>query len=301
MTVLIQGRPPAVFDPPAQAVQTSPLIPGSLALEDVEPGTADGLMMLASPGVLERRYDLALAMRAVRPGGWLDVMAPKTRGGSRLKAELEAIGLTVAESAKAHHRRCQATRPDNVNDAALEAAIVTGGPRRDAASGLQTQPGIFAWDRVDPGTALLLQTLSDLSGAGADLGCGLGLLSLKVLQGPAVTHLQLIDRDRRAVAAARANVGDDRARFDWADVLTLKTSGDLDFVVSNPPFHDGGSEDRQVGQGFVRQAAAMLKRGGVLWLVANRHLPYEAVLDEAFKRVDRVAEDGGYKVFRAVK
>jgi 16S rRNA (guanine1207-N2)-methyltransferase len=80
-----------------------------------------------------------------------------------------------------------------------------------------------------------------------------------------------------------------------------RSGGDLDFVVTNPPFHDGGAEDKRLGQAFIRQAAGMLGKGGVLWLVANRHLPYEAELNAAFKRVRMAADAGGYKVFEAVK
>jgi 16S rRNA (guanine1207-N2)-methyltransferase len=106
MTMLLYGRPPAVFDPPSTATQTSPLIPGSTALETVAPGSADGVMLYAPPGAVERRYTLALALKALKPGGRLDVMAPKDKGGSRLGKELKAFGLEVAETAKAHHRRC---------------------------------------------------------------------------------------------------------------------------------------------------------------------------------------------------
>jgi 16S rRNA (guanine1207-N2)-methyltransferase len=35
--------------------------------------------------------------------------------------------------------------------------------------------------------------------------------------------------------------------------------------------------------------------------VANRHLPYEADLDAAFRRVRLVEEVGGYKVYEATK
>ena len=94
---------------------------------------------------------------------------------------------------------------------------------------------------------------------------------------------------------------DPRARFEWTDARTLEGTGDLDFVVTNPPFHDGGAEDQRLGQAFIQKAAAMLGKGGVLWLVANRHLPYEADLNAAFKRVTKVADAGGYKVYEAVK
>lgn len=299
MTTLLYGRPPAVFDPPGDAIQTSPLIPGSTALESVAEGSADAVMIYAPPGVLERRYTLALALRALKPGGRLDVMAPKDKGGSRLKKELEAFSVEIGESAKAHHRRCVVIRPETLTG--LDEAIAGGAARLVPGLEAWSQPGVFAWDRVDAGTLLLAQTLPPLKGAGADLGCGYGALATVVLASPAVTSLRLIDLDRRAVEAARRNVEDSRATFDWADARTVEAAGDLDFVVMNPPFHDGGAEDRRLGQAFIRQAAAMLKKGGVLWLVANRHLPYEADITAAFKRSRPVADKGGYKVIEAVK
>jgi 16S rRNA (guanine1207-N2)-methyltransferase len=45
----------------------------------------------------------------------------------------------------------------------------------------------------------------------------------------------------------------------------------------------------------------MLRKSGVLWIVANRHLPYEAVLNEHFKNVRPVADAGGFKVYEARK
>ncbi len=299
MTTLLYGRPPLVFDPPGGAVQTSPLILGSTALESLADGSVEAAMIYAPPGVLERRYVLAQALRALRVGGRLDVMAPKDRGGSRLKKELEAFGLEVGESAKAHHRRCIVVKPDTVMG--LDAAIAAGALHKVEGLEAWSQPGVFAWDRIDAGSALLAAHVPGLKGAGADLGCGYGALATVVLRSPGVTALRLVDLDRRAIEAARRNIEDARATFEWADARTLEDSGDLAFVVSNPPFHDGGAEDRRLGQAFIRKAAAMLKKGGALWLVANRHLPYEAELNAAFKRVTPVKDGGGYKLFEAVK
>ena len=66
----------------------------------------------------------------------------------------------------------------------------------------------------------------------------------------------------------------------------------LDFVVMNPPFHEGGIENQALGQGFIKRAAQVLRTGGWCWLTANRHLPYEAILKPLFRDVTIVAEEG---------
>jgi 16S rRNA (guanine1207-N2)-methyltransferase len=260
------------------------------------------MTMLAPPGTVERRYALALTLRALAPGGVLTAMAPKDKGGSRLRKELESFGCKVEDSAKAHHRICICTPP--TAPVGLDAAIEDGAPRLIEALGLWSQPGVFSWNRIDPGSELLVQHLPGFSGRGADLGCGVGYLSRAILVSPAVQGLALIDNDRRAIDAARRNIEDPRARLIWADVNALDLEDglkDLDFVVMNPPFHDAGTEHRGLGQAFIRRAAEMLKARGVLWLVANRHLPYEFVLNEAFAKTTVVVEHAGYKVFEARK
>jgi len=295
------GHPPSALVPiPEGAQQVSPLVPGAADLAELPERTLAGMIMLAAPGTLERRHDLAAMLRALAPGAPFTVLAPKDAGGSRLATELAGFGCKIEESAKRHHRICVGTRP--AEPIGLAEALADGAPRRLAElGGLWSQPGIFSWNRLDPGSALLLGALPPLAGRGADLGCGIGVLAHGVLASAKVIELTLVDVDRRAVAAARRNVDDPRARFVWGDVRAGLDLKGLDFVVMNPPFHAAGTEDRSLGQTFIRGAAEALRPGGRLWLTANRHLPYEAVVKALFKAAGPVAEANGYKVIEARK
>lgn len=287
--------------PSAQdAVQLSPFIVGSTDLASVPDESFTAVTVRAPAGAVERRFVLAQALRILAPGGRLTTFAPKDRGGLRLKKELQALGCEVGESARRHNRICLVVRPAEITG--LKEAIASGAPRRISDDGLWTQPGVFSWDRLDVGTNALLQVLPEFAGVGADFGAGIGILALNVLASPKVTKLTLVELDHRAVEVSKRNVTDPRAQFVWGDVRhDLSALKDLDFIVSNPPFHEGGGEDKTLGQAFITSAAAALRKGGVLWIVANRHLPYEAILGESFAKVRLVGEGGGYKVFEARK
>lgn len=301
MTEAVYGAPPLdLAAPGAGAVQLSPLIPGAEGLEDIAGASLDRFVVLGPPGTLERRHVLAHALRTLKPGGELIALAPKTKGGTRLSAELTAFGCQVVETARRHHRICQTIRPEAPTG--LDAAIAEGASRRLGGDGLWTQPGVFSWDRLDPGTALLLAHASGLAGKGADLGCGIGILALKALETAKITEIACLDIDRRAIAAAAKNIADPRARFLHRDVRQGEASLEkLDFVIMNPPFHDGGREDRGLGLAFITAAARMLRRGGVCRLVANVALPYEARLAADFSRSTVLVRAGGYKVYEAIK
>jgi 16S rRNA (guanine1207-N2)-methyltransferase len=295
------GLPPnGLCEVPAGAMQTSPVHPGSTDLATLDDASLASITMLAPPGTLERRFALAHALRALQPGGMLTLLAPKDAGGGRLVGDLAAFGCPATATSKAHHRICVVQRP--VTIAGIDAAISAGAAQLIPDTDIWSQPGIFSWDRLDPGSALLLQNLPQLEGRGADFGCGNGMLAYAVLGSPAITELTLIDNDRRAIAASRRNIDDGRTRWLWADIRAasgLPTG--LDFVVMNPPFHVGADEDRTLGLTFIKRAAACLRADGVLWLTANRHLPYEADMLLLFASMTQLASANGYKVYKANK
>ncbi len=164
----------------------------------------------------------------------------------------------------------------------------------------RTGAGVFSADGVDPGSRALAEALPPkMKGRVVDLGAGWGYLSDAVLSRDAVTGIDLVEADFAALEAARENITDERAVFHWADALTFKPKGAVDHVVMNPPFHQGRSVDARLGQDFIRAAAGMLEPKGHLWLVANRHLPYETVLEDVFHNVQPLTHTPSFKLFHA--
>lgn len=176
-------------------------------------------------------------------------------------------------------------------------------PQSQQADGYQTAPGVFSADGIDPASKALIAALPARLGRNVvDLGAGWGYLSERMLAiDPKIETLDLVEADHVALSCARANVSDPRARFHWADALDWTASGPVDTVVMNPPFHTGRAADPSLGRGFIATAARILTSSGILWMVANRHLPYEAAMDELFTDVREVAGDTRFKVLRAAR
>ena len=190
--------------------------------------------------------------------------------------------------------------------------ILRGGPDLAAAladwampapaqgeDGLWTQPGVFAEGGADRASVMLAEALpARLPPRMADWGAGVGTLARAVLAREGVVSLDLVEGERLALDCARLNVADPRARFLWADAAR-GAFGPYDGIVMNPPFHAGTRPDPALGRAFIGAAARALTPEGTLWMVANRHLPYEDALAEAFRDVEPLAGGAGFKLVRA--
>ena len=299
------------FKPQADALAHA----GFALLDDA---AADGrrwpLVLLLPPRQRsEARAWMARALDRVAPGGVVVVSQPNDEGAKSGQADFARLAGPVQVLSK-HHCRVYWTAPvQAVADPALlaewralDAPRPITDPRLPPGRWL-SRPGVFAWDRIDAGSALLAQHLPpDLAGTAADLGAGWGYLAAVLLaRCPGVRALDLYEADARALALARDNLAPYTTRaalgFHWHDVTTGLPRR-YDAIVSNPPFHALGRADRpDLGQRFIAAAAQALAPRGRLWLVANRHLPYETALGTHFASVRTVAQAEGFKVVEAVR
>lgn len=166
--------------------------------------------------------------------------------------------------------------------------------------GFVTRAGVFSADGIDPASRALAAALPQKLGRNvADLGAGWGYLSRQILTRDGVETLYMVEADHFALECAKENVNDERVSFHWADVTNWVARARMDTVVMNPPFHTGRSAEPALGVAFIESAARMLSPSGHLWMVANRHLPYEVTLNACFVNVEEVAGDNRFKVLHA--
>lgn len=284
---------------------------GLHTIVEIPPANTYALTLVHLPKqVEEAKYALATALHHLKPKGWLLVAAPNDAGGGRILGWLKELGLSALSVSKNKSRAVYVQRPPKLA-ALVDEWIEDGEPQvLENGDGFQliSQPGLFSWDKIDAGSHLLTENFpANLAGTGADFGSGLGYLSYHLLKdNQNVKTLYVLEADGRAITCSRGNLqsvqGERTIHYQWAD-LTKKVDDlpPLDFIIMNPPFHTGKKTDAGIGQDFIKNAAHHLKKGGQLVMVANVHLPYEAILTEHFTKVTSLASKDGFKIFQAVK
>jgi 16S rRNA (guanine1207-N2)-methyltransferase len=252
----------------------------------------------------EARALFARAVMQAGPDGIVVACMPNDEGAKTGQADLARIAGPVSVQSKQHCRVFWTGASHDPDAELLAQWRALDAPRPVVDGRFISRPGVFAWDRVDPATTLLAHHLpADLAGEGADLGAGTGVLAMEVLARCAgVRSLDLYEAESRALDLARTNLAAHaHVGFHWHDV-TQGLPRAYDFIVSNPPFHGQGRGDRpDLGRRFIAAAADALRPRGRLYLVANRHLPYEAVLDARFPQVRTLAQSGGFKIVEATR
>ncbi len=277
----------------------------TIELDALEPSRRFALVLVLPPRQRqEARALLAQAVARCASGGRVLASMRNDEGARTGEDDLALIAGGVSSLSR---RKCRAFWTALLQGAADPALVGSwaqlDAPRKILDGRFTSRPGVFAWDRIDPASALLAAHLpANLAGHAADLGAGYGYLSTELLaRCPQITAIDLYEAQSRALAMARENLRDARVpcEFSWHDVTTGLPRR-YDVIVSNPPFHAQGREDRpDIGRRFIDVAAQSLNPSGSFWMVANRHLPYEQMLGQCFAEIRSVAQENGFKVVEA--
>ncbi len=254
------------------------------------------------------QYQLACSIRHLKNEGLLLSIAENEAGGKRLNKWFQELGLEPNTLSKSKCKIVWAYKTSPPNEEKVLSWIENGSPRKiqTAFGEFLTKPGIYGWKKTDLGSKILLDTLPvALSGTGADFGCGYGLLSKAILtQSKEITKLYAIDADYDALECCKKNLSDFSVPIEylWQDLTKAREEPlNLDWIIMNPPFHEGKETQANIGQLFIQRAAENLKAKGILYMVANAHLPYEKTLQAHFGQIEKLAEQDGFKVYKAVK
>ncbi|WP_027858562.1 methyltransferase [Marinobacterium jannaschii] len=168
--------------------------------------------------------------------------------------------------------------------------------------------GVFSRDSLDIGTRFFLQHLPEALHPQQiiDLGCGNGVVGLIAAAKNPEAEVTFVDESYMAVASAQKNFeaafGDSRkARYIATDCLKGIPQGCADLVLNNPPFHQQNVVGDFIALQMFRESLKVLKKGGELWVIGNRHLGYHSQLKKIFGNCELVASNRKFVILKAVK
>lgn len=263
-------------------------------------GQAFAGAVLFLPKSRELTEYLLQALASHLHGKLLYLVGEKRGGIERAAKQLQAFGKPIKLDSARH---CQLWQVKVVQ--AVENPDLVAQARHYPLSGLEiiSLPGVFSHGRLDRGTALLLQHLDRLpDGHLLDFGCGAGVVGATLARRYPDSHITLLDVDAFAVASSRLTLAANR--IENAEVI-LGNGIDaaphhLSAVISNPPFHQGVHTHYAATEHMLREAAAHLRRGGVLRLVANSFLKYPPLIENHVGACTTLAEADGFRIYDSV-
>lgn len=166
-----------------------------------------------------------------------------------------------------------------------------------------TDNGVFSKEKIDTGSAVLLDVLAGegLQGSVLDLGCGYGVIGIILKKRNPSLSVLAVDVNPRAVELTGIN-----AEKNQVDILARvsdrfeNVTETFNTVITNPPIRAG----KKVIYQMFGDAYAHLYDQGSLYVVIRRKQGAESAVKELkkiFGNCEIIARDKGYWILKSLK
>jgi len=162
-------------------------------------------------------------------------------------------------------------------------------------------PGVFSQQKLDVGTALLLNNLTrEMTGKVLDFGCGAGVISCFIGKKYPDTSLSLLDVSALAITSAQESLAlNELSGRVFASNSLSEVNEKYNHVVSNPPFHQGVKTNYQASEDFLAGINKQLKPQGDITIVANSFLRYQPIMLQHIGKTQVITKEQGFTIYQA--
>lgn len=170
---------------------------------------------------------------------------------------------------------------------------------------VQNQSGVFSHDRVDKGTAVLLDKVPvpNLTAGqiAVDVGCGWGPISLALAAEAPEATIWAVDVNERARELTHANLerhGFTAATYSPESAFAELNGRQIDLIWSNPPVRIGKEAMHELLVSWL----SVLSPEGVAYLVVQKNLGADSLqkwlIEKSFS-CEKIGSAKGFRVFAA--
>ncbi len=165
--------------------------------------------------------------------------------------------------------------------------------------------GVYGFNKIDKGSALLIDMLTQYTHDNSlklsalsllDLGCGYGYLSVMAHK-LGFSSIDATDNCAGAINTCQANFSQWKIQGEViADDCGRNIKKQYDWVLCNPPFHQGFDHSKSLIEHFIKSASDRLKKGGNALFVVNQFIGIEKIAKNHFTNCTLLVKNDGYKI-----
>ena len=225
---------------------------------------------------------------------------------STLKLFEKYIGLTKTSLAKKKARLIFCQADENIQ--IVKSPYPKSYKLEDTDYNILNHANVFSREKLDIGTRFFLQHIpqSEKYKKIIDLACGNGVVGLIAKEKNPTAEILFLDESFMAVESARENIKknlemSEKFQFSVKDCLRQVEHNSAELILNNPPFHQNNVVGDEVAWQMFKQSKDVLKLGGELWVIGNRHLGYHVKLKKIFNNCDVIATNKKFVILRSIK